>query len=460
MARFNATSVFSQPRKSPVTPNLAGGKGFRIDPKVELAGIILTSWAKDSFYRSFAGTNARMQQLIDICGPLYAAKCAYVARKEHGLRSISHLVMSEVQRLQARESADWTAFYRCMVVRPDDILETLAITDGKAKRAMRRGFAAALESMSEYKLAKYAKFGREQKVNLNDAVRICHPRPTEALSKLMFRTLKNTDTWEARGNTAESWLSLLSENKLGYDALRKNLRNIEKHNSPELLAMALAQLTDPARIAKSMVFPFQFMTTAKNTTSREVHAALETACEISLTNVPVFDGDTVIMLDVSGSMRSNRVNDIAALFTAILAKRSDARVVAFDHTAREFHIGKASALSTALTMPFPGGSTNFSAAYQFLRDNQVHADRLFVITDMQHWVGGDTSYGPFLEWCALTGCDPQVWSLDLAHYGTSQFPSGKCRQLFGFSGKLFGVVPDMERDMNAFVNRIESVEFV
>lgn len=456
MARFNKT--VAPIRRSPVVANLAGGKGFQCDPHTELAGIIFTSWAKPQFYRSFDDANARMMALIDTCGPTYAAKCAHIARRRHGLRSVSHLVMARLSQIQGDSSGiDWPAFYRSMVVRPDDITETLALTQCKTSRAMRRGFALALESFDTYQLAKYAKFGREQAVNLNDAVRLCHPKPTESLTLLLHRELTNTATWEAMGNSAETWRTLLESKRLGYLALLRNLRNIEKTGDRELIRLALDALVDEKAIAKSKVFPFQLMTAYGQVSLTETKAAIESACEESLSNVPVFDGDTVVMLDVSGSMGAYR--DTAALFTAVLAKRSNARVVAFDGTAREFRIGSASILKTAVNMPFPGGTTNFSAAYQFLRDNQVNADRLFVITDMQHWVGGDSSYGPFLEWCALTGCDPQVWSIDLAGYGVSQFPNGKCRQLFGFSDKIFDVVPEMEHDAEALVKMIESVEF-
>jgi len=383
--------------------------------------------------------------LIVQCGPDYALKCAEYARRVHGLRSISHFVTAKVVKLQnLKPFFNWKEHYRNVIQRPDDITEILALLDCKISHAMKKGFATALESFSEYQLAKYAKFDREQKVNLNDAVRVLNTKRTEALEKLVYRTLKNTDTWESRGNSRETWISLIEEKKLGYLALLRNLRNMEKWG---LEFLAAQELVNVEAIKKARIFPFQFQKAYENTSNDVIRAAIIKACDLSMSNIPDLPGQNVVLLDTSGSMGSYGVSKTAALFASSVPR---ARIIAFD--TRAYDLGMSGGMEKALKLPFSGGGTDFHCVYNYLLHNQIKADRLFVISDMQHWVGGDSSYGTFLQWRELTGSDPELWSIDLHGYGTTQFPSKKARQLFGFSEKIFDVMSDLEGDL---VERIE-----
>lgn len=55
-------------------------------------------------------------------------------------------------------------------------------------------------------------------------------------------------------------------------------------------------------IRKSLVLPFQIQTAYEQVRNSLIKAALSQAMELSLANVPVFPGKTVIFLDQSGSM--------------------------------------------------------------------------------------------------------------------------------------------------------------
>lgn len=445
MSRFNNRGYTTG--RADMKSNKAGGKGFVMAPKDELSSMILTSWATDKFYESFTTQNTRLDCLIDACGPDFALKCAVYARRVHGLRSISHLVTAKVSKLQDRVPFfPWRKYYDLVIQRPDDITEILALLDCKITHAMKKAFAGQMESFNEYQLAKYAKFDRAQKVSLNDAVRVLNTKKTDALEKLVYRTLKNTDTWEARGNSRQTWMDLIQEGKLGYLALLRNLRNMEEHG---LVSLASTELTNPEAIKKSRVFPFQFLNAYRNVSSPLIREAIVKACDLSMNNIPDIPGKTVILLDTSGSMAQNHMNQTGALFACAFPR---AEIVLFDTRAKFASARKG--MRGALSMPFSGGGTDFQCAYRFLRDNQIKADRLVVISDMQHWVGGDSSYGTYLEWKDLTGSDPELWSIDLAGYGTTQFPSARARQLFGFSEKIFEVMHDLE---GSIVDLIESV---
>ena len=72
----------------------------------------------------------------------------------------------------------------------------------------------------------------------------------------------------------ETWASLIRDEKLGYLALLRNLRNIAKQ-APEALDAALNQIVDSDRIKESKVLPFRF------DTALEAVSGLERAVSIS-----------------------------------------------------------------------------------------------------------------------------------------------------------------------------------
>src|SRR3954452_2124935 len=75
------------------TTNLAGGDAFVETPKLELASLLLTTTLTDEFYRTGDAAATRVKQLVSqISDPKFTAKAALYARKEAGLRSVTHLV--------------------------------------------------------------------------------------------------------------------------------------------------------------------------------------------------------------------------------------------------------------------------------------------------------------------------------------------------------------------------------
>jgi hypothetical protein len=341
-----------------------------------------------------------------------------------------------------------------------------------------------MQGLNEYSLAKYAKFNNSGKgtINLNDIMRICHVPFTKGtndpLEKLMYRTLKNTETWEALGNSKETWTKLLSDNKLGYLALIRNLRNIAKYDDKELTQLTVEALENKESILNAKIFPFQFLN-AYNMLKKEqiqhynsksfnkIINALINACEISVSNIPNLKGDTVILVDQSGSMDS--IKDTAHMFACALAKASeDAIAIAFAHTGEQKFLNditENNILNTTLKLSdewFDGG-TDFISAFQFLQKNNVKCDRLIIITDEQNWVEHGNyrnCYKNYLDWTKSQNIDPDVWSIDLASYGTTQFPYEKVSVLYGFSEKIFNIIGELEQDKHAFITSIDNIEFL
>lgn len=481
MSRFNANaSTVTR------TKNLAGGEAFIEDARLEFASIALTSMVSDGFYRSGDATVARLVELLDAVPPLFAAKCALLARNEYGMRSISHVIAGELAMRVRGER--WTRpFFKNVVRRVDDITEILSYvvnTHGKRPipNALKDGLAQAFGKFDAYQLAKYR--AADKAMSLVDAVNLVHPKPTErnaeALKALVANTLRSDGTWEVEISGAEdedarnaAWADLVRGGNLGYFALLRNLRNILTA-APEVVPEVVAQLTDHAAIRKSLVLPFRFQTAASQLSgagSREVLMALSQAAEVALENVPQFDGRTLVVVDSSGSMMSARVGrgqtvvaDVAALFAAVLYRRNNADLMLFSNDAKYANVppdGGVLGLSSGIRQAMGGGGTNFPSIFETAA---APYDRVIILSDMQGWLSTDGGSplpgGAFEQYVQRVGKRPLVYSFDLAGLGTLQFPQQGVYCLAGFSDRVFEIMTLLEQDRNALVNRIEAVEFV
>ena len=486
MARFATRNT---PAFAPDAVNLAGGQAHKMSPKLEFASALMTSFLTDTFYQSAQVSVDRIAALAaQLDDPLFAAKAAVFTRRENGLRSVSHLVAGELAKRKDVKGASWLRkFYRRVVRRPDDVLEILAYLQAhgqpdlrKLSNAMKRGLGDALSAMDAYQLAKYKGDGKA--VTMIDAVNLLHPKSTSALAALMKGELKPAETWEVKmtqaGQTAAkegmteaqktelkgaAWMDLLKTRKLGYLACLRNLRNIAEQ-APEALPLALEFLTDPKQVEKSLVFPFQFFTAAEALTNTKaatnaVRNALNKAMELSLSNVPVFEGPTLIALDNSGSM-DGRPSLIAALFAAVLFKsQKDADVLVFSDSATRVHANPGDSIQT-LANVFKGScrpaGTNFHSIFQTAARPYA---RIVILSDMEAWVGGNTPARTFQAYKSQFKCDPRIITFNLnSTSGTMQFPEPKVACLAGFSDTVLGLMKKLESDPNAMVTEIEAVE--
>lgn len=473
MAKFNITT-------NNKTENLAGGQAYKESEKLEIVSLLLTSFCTDQFYRKGNETIDQLAKLIATAeDKLFVAKAAIYARTKFGMRSISHVASAEI--VKNVKGKEWTKDYlKQVMIRPDDITETFAYYLNKygkpVPNSLKKGIARALDKFNGYQLAKYR--SAKADVKMVDVVNMIHPTPSatndEAIAALVRGDLKSTETWESKltkaGQVAESeeekedlknaaWKELLSERKLGYFALLRNLRNIIEQ-SPESIELACQTLEDEKLIEKSLVLPFRFQTASDEISklgtsdARKVLVSIQKALDISVKNVPKFDGDTLIALDVSGSM-AGKPAEIGALFAAILAKSNNADVLMFDTNAtyKEYN-PMDSVLTIAKAFKFNGGGTDFDSI--FAGANKKY-DRIVILSDMQSWVGYHTPKEIFKAYKKKYGADPKIYSFDLQGYGTLQFPENNVYAIAGFSEKIFDIMKLLETDRQALIHEIESI---
>ena len=484
MSKFNTTL----PKQKTLTENLAGGQAYAQSNELALVSLLLTSFVNDQFYKNAQTTLADLKKLSEkIKDKEFVAKSAIYARDKFGMRSVTHALAAELT--SQLNGAEWGKdFYNKVVVRVDDMTEILSYylayktekNNPKFPNSLKKGFAKAFDKFDGYQLAKYK--GENKEVKLVDIVNLVHPVPTqrnlEALQLLVKGELKNTQTWESKlsavGQQAESeedlaelksnaWSELIETKKIGYFALLRNLRNIITQ-SPQSVKVACEMLVDERLIKNSRVLPFRFATAydeinkiGSSKEVRDVLMAINQALEVSVQNVPKFDGETLVVMDVSGSMMG-RASEIASLFGAVLAKANNCDVMTFATNADyKSYNPMDSVMSIRSSFRYSGGGTNFKSIFQ--KANKKY-DRIIILSDMQGWMGYTTPSSEFKSYKSKFGANPFVYSWDLAGYGTLQFPENNVFALAGFSDKVFDIMKMMELDKKALYNEINAIQLV
>lgn len=467
MTRFNTKT---QPPR-----NIAGGIAYKESYEMQLVSLLLTSFGDSKYYQTANEVFNSLDSLIQKCDTYFTAQAIIYARTVFGMRTISHIATSILAKYISSE--EWASrFFDGVIRRPDDMTEIIAChlnRKQKISNAMKKGFARAIGRFDEYQLAKYR--GEGKGVKLVDVVNICHPVQTEknngAIEKLVNGTLKSFDTWEVELSAAgsdtdkkkEAWNRLFDEHKLGYFALLRNLRNILSLNDAILKNKALYALTNEKAIKASMVLPFRFSTAYAEMSKIDSDAmrAVSKACEIACSNVPTLRGKTLVALDVSGSMSSARVSEIASLFTAVLLKSNDCDLITFSDNAQYRMVNADDSLMTiATSIRYSCGGTNFEDV--FYKANKKY-DRVILLSDMQAWIQNSS-------WCnspksafdiykrKYDAHDCKFYSFDLAGYGTMQMPEKDVYCLAGFSDKIFDIMANLEVDKHALINRVKEIE--
>lgn len=450
--------------------NLAGGKAYKEDYEMQFVVILLTSFMKDKFYEDSKTTIERIKFLISKCDKEFCAKAIVYARREFGMRSVTHVAASLLAKHISKEK--WAKdFFYSVVYRVDDITEIIAFhlsNNEKISNAMKKGFGMAFSKFDKYQIAKY-KSGNG-KVKLVDVVNLTHPKYSEkngdAIKLLVEGSLVCTEIWESMLTKAGSdvdakikvWETLLSENKLGYMALLRNVRNIVSLNNKELNEMCFKALVNKDAIHKSLVLPFRFIRAYQELKdiSSEAISYISEACEIACDNVPKFDGNTLVALDSSGSMSCYGISEIASLFAAAFVKTNKCDIITFSDDASYLQVNWNDSLITIQDkLNFCAGGTNFTKIFECANKKY---DRIIILSDMQSWMdycSPKTAYEMYKKKFGIEQC--RVYSIDLAGYGTLQLPQQDVYCIAGFSEKIFDIMKNIEVGLDALLDKIKAV---
>jgi len=490
MSKFNTSAT----QHTANMRNHEGGASYKVsDAKKELANVILASMLKgDSFYESDEDRIKGIFNLVEnLDDKAFAAKAMVFVRQEGNLRSVSHVLANAIA-----ENNDGTFSLRRAIkkatVRPDDMIEMFALWKSRHStmipNGMRRAFKDMLESnkWDTYQLKKYMREG--QKTKLRDIVLISHPTDKGGkLKGVIEGNLKAPKTMESMLSSgkkaSEAFDDLLAENRLGYMAAVKNIRNaLEAGISDESLDAWARLISNRNRVLRSRMLPFRFVDAWENVRNlnvdhfklQKVKEAFDQALVHSAMNLDFIkeDDKIALSLDESTSMNGfpwkNAITLAAVLYHAL--PKGNVVVYKFSRGCRKVDFGNQSPIDIIFNTSHSGGATLFEAPLKELIRTSTKVDKVIMLTDMQlYGLRSAFSYGWGKEedfnqyWSHYkTNISPRVkmlfWDLEGYDAGTPLELRKDILLVSGFSDKLLSLIPKMWKDENALIQEIEAIE--
>ena len=299
-----------------------GAPARRVSKEQTLLRLVLSCmlW-EPTFYKSGSDIAQQIYDTAMSCDPEFVAELAVKARHEYKLRHVPLWLIKILLDKRAR-NINIANLINDVIRRPDEITELLAMywKDGKVPIAkqLAKGINKAFTKFSEYQLAKW---NRKTEITLKDVMCLTHPTPiNDAQYRLWGRLIEGRllppETWEVliskHGNRADVWERLLLENKLGGLALLRNLRNMQQVGvDRNLIKQAILN------IKSSYILPFRYIAAAKHAPALEPY--IEKAMLKSLTDHKKLPGSTVLLVDVSGSMKAeiSKRSDLTRMDAAV-----------------------------------------------------------------------------------------------------------------------------------------------
>jgi hypothetical protein len=492
MSKFNQTAREEKLQ----TTNKSGVPAYAMAEKDKLVTQVLTSLFNE---KKYYGDNSKeiIQTVKSILehDAKFIANLALFARNEMHLRTISHVLTSELaNHPNGKQYA--RATINKVVERVDDMSEILAYSLDKYSKpianSMKKGLVDAFLRFDEYSLAKYNKDSKE--IKLKDILCLTHPRPTTTAQSDMFKRLMEGNlevpkTWEtelsAKGNTKAVWENLITEKKLGYMAMMRNLRNIIKSGASNMNEV-YSFLANEERVLKNKQLPFRYYSAYKVLTNEglatsKILDTLETALKLSCKNVQPLSGKTLIAVDTSGSMSSpvSAKSDMTCVEIGILMMAmanyicDDSISVAFDTSLRDITLPTSNGIiSNAKSVRNTGGGTDITLPIQHLINKNIKVDRIIMLSDNEINCGWDSGRSGGWGRQSQTSCqnlvdqyrktiNPDVWvhAIDLQGYGTQQFKGKNTNIIAGWSEKTLEFISMAEKGFGNIVSTVESYYF-
>ncbi len=504
--------------KQIILPTAEGGVGFKQDAKMELYRAVTTALlSKDDFYESKDARVERTRNLITTIkdshdGPEFLAGLAVYARNEMFLRSSPTMLLAE---MFAQSVPTARAASKYVWQRGDEHVEGLAYLKNVGLKRPKQYLKAAadfLNTFSEYTADKYKLEGKT--FTQRDAIRLCHPEPKDDKQSAIFKyitrgwdALSDSEkgllpliskkksgtalTWEqqlsTKGASKESWETIIP--KMGYMALLRNLRNfIEQNVSMDLINKVAKKLSDPQEVKNSKQLPWRFINAylaldmlSKSNNNPAINVlgkAIRVAMDLSIDNVPRLDGNTLVLVDTSGSMggdlptKPNNTNytpknpmpvlkmmDIGIILGCIVMGHNSGELWEFATSSSKIHFRPGTDVIERVAEARKhngsnGHDTEIAAALEkATKGRHKHFNRVIILTDMQ---GSDYVAATIAE---IRKSNPrfEAYVIDLRGYEVSCIPKKTgCYQLSGVSPNLFKWIGQNEAGENV-ISKITSI---
>ena len=512
--------------------NRQGCAAYSLSDELRLISMLNTIKLEPQFYRSENQTMIELRDLIERIGlkdPYFVAQAIVYSRcLGEGMRSVNHLAAALLAPfISGKEYAK--RFYGLWdkkekkggcIYRVDDMSEIkdvyAALNKSTLSNSMKKGFAAVLEALDTYQLAKY-------KDTVIDMANLTHPK--SALSKaeivvdgkkmkvidaLMKGVTVSADTWEVANSEAgqevakavkagkltkaeaevtlanaknDNWEAMLTEGKLGILAAIRNIRSMLNSPRKEVVDALCKLVSNGQAIRNGKIMPYQIdyayevvkKEFSNSADGRRVMEALLKGYEYAVPNLAeALPGRTCVMVDCSGSMntycsqagqRSNIAStaaEKAGLIAATIAKATNADVVRFGSHAEFYSYDpNESVFSLGRKIGHDNmGGTSIPSAFDLIHNAKRQYDRIILLSDNEcnargYW-SGDWVSGAYKKYVHDVA-NPYVYAVDLAAYGTTPIAGDKVNYYFGYGFAMFEDIASKEFNPSAHIDAIRKI---
>lgn len=369
------------------------GPTIQLKPIEELKRAVLCCllW-ENNFYESGEDIVKRISDLVIKCSPFEVMQLAIKAKISYKLRHIPLLLAT---LLMSRGDNRLNNMIFRIITRVDDMMELVALYWRNGKKPLpaqlKKALAACFNKFDEYQFAKY---NRDKVVKLRDIMFLVHPKPKDEMQAVLFKkiadqTLAIPDTWEVAlssgADKKETFIRLITEGKLGYLALLRNLRNMEEAKvDKSLIKRVLIQAKN------NKILPYQFISAARAAPWAE--DILDSQMQKCMQEMPKLTGKTILLVDVSGSMmdklstksiltRMDAASSIAVLLRGIC---EDITIISFSDQGIIIPPRHGIALIDAIINSQPHNRTYLGATIATINSRETY-DRIVVLTDEQSY---------------------------------------------------------------------------
>lgn len=502
------------PRSNSV--NNAGGKAYAFSAEHALAQLAVTGCLTPTFYQSDEVQLDTVLNLASQVDPKYVAQVAIYARQRGYMKDMPALLTAYLAAYapQYLESVFKQVIDNGKMLRNFVQIMRSGVTGRRSlgsfpKRLVREWFA-------ERKPATIFRNSIGKSPSMADVIKMVHPKPegpeyealygyligrpvdaehlpevikeliayrngeTAVAPKVPFQMLTSTTL------SKEQWVQIARD--APWQMTRMNLNTFLRHgvfDSKDMIQLVARRLRNPELVRAAKVYPYQLMVAYLNVSSempRLITEALQDAMEIAIENIPTFEGQVYVMVDISGSMGWSvtgwretatskvRCVDVAALMAAaVLRKNPDAIIIPFDGGVRHARFNSRDSIMTnaeKLTAMY-GGATNCAAPLEYLNKKRAAGDLVIYVSDNESWIDKQ-HYGAtatMMEWATFKkrNRDAKMVCIDIVPNTTSQAPEQKdIVNLGGFSDQSFTLIDRFakgELDAGPWVKEIKALEF-
>lgn len=529
-SKETAKAVANIPKEN--AKNRQGYAAYSLSDELHLVSMLNTIKLEPQYYRSENQTMRELRDLIERIGlkdPYFVAQAIVYSRcLGEGMRSVNHLAAALLAPfISGKEYAK--RFYGLWdkkgkkggcIYRVDDMSEIkdvyAALNNSALSNSMKKGFAAVLEALDTYQLAKY-------KDTVIDIANLTHPKSAlstaeivvdgkkmKVIDALMKGITVSADTWEVANSEAgqevakavkagkltkaeaeatlanaknDNWEAMLTEGRLGILAAIRNIRSMLKSPRKEVVDALCNLVSNGQAIRDGKIMPYQIdyayevvkQEFASTSDGRRVMEALLKGYEYAIPNLAeVLPGRTCVMVDCSGSMNTrctqggqrSTINTTAAekagLIAATIAKATNADVVRFGSTA-EFcaYDPNESVFTLGRKIGHDNmGGTSIPSAFELIRNAKRQYDRIILLSDNEcntrsYW-SGDWVSGAYKKYVHDVA-NPYVYAVDLAAYGTTPIAGDKVNYYFGYGFAMFEDIASKEFNPSAHIDAIRKI---